>query len=392
MMEFADKLKAESWPLFGVAVAIYVLRIFSRIHFYGYRRLQADDAVMTFVMIAYTVLIVCLNMIASGGGSNLYYESEFSSFSPKMIEERIKGSKIVLVSEQAMLCTIWGVKTCMLIFYTYLTNGLKARRIVKAVICYVFCGFFACEMAMFLQCRPFKGYWAIKPPKPDCATFYSYAFTNMIFNISSDFMMLCIPLPLVYRSKLPLKQKIAVTTIFCMGIFVIVAAILTKVFNLSDMYSVNYMFWYVRESSVALYVSNLPLVWPLIRKVIPGMGTNTGSSNRSKYNVQSSGARLGADVELNTGIGRKSRVQDATLWEDNDSQERLAADATIAPPPVGHIRQDVTFTITTEERVDWPAKSEKARPGVSVTETGETTHNDSEYQVAVRSKNILGSS
>jgi len=42
-------------------------------------------------------------------------------------------------------------------------------------------------------------------------------------------MMMFIPLPLLIASKLPLKQKIAVCTIFFMGTFVIIAAILTKV-------------------------------------------------------------------------------------------------------------------------------------------------------------------
>jgi hypothetical protein len=48
----------------------------------------------------YTALVVCLNVIAGGGGSNLYLPEEFDTFSPLDIQERIKGSKIVIVSEQ----------------------------------------------------------------------------------------------------------------------------------------------------------------------------------------------------------------------------------------------------------------------------------------------------
>ena len=49
----------------------------------------------------YTILIVCLNVISSGGGSNLYEPDEFSTFTAQDIKERIQGSKIVVVSEQA---------------------------------------------------------------------------------------------------------------------------------------------------------------------------------------------------------------------------------------------------------------------------------------------------
>lgn len=46
------------------------------------------------------MLIVCLNVIARGGGSNLYLPDEYSTFTEQDIKERIKGSKIVVVSEQ----------------------------------------------------------------------------------------------------------------------------------------------------------------------------------------------------------------------------------------------------------------------------------------------------
>lgn len=53
----------------------------------------------------------------------------------------------------------------------------------------------------------------------------------------------------------------------------ITAAILTKVFNLSDVYNPIYMKWYIREASVAVYVANTPAIWPLIRRVVPGLSS-----------------------------------------------------------------------------------------------------------------------
>ena len=51
----------------------------------------------------YTGLIVSLNVIAQGGGSNLFPPEQISEFTQLDIEERIKGSKIVIVSEQVSL-------------------------------------------------------------------------------------------------------------------------------------------------------------------------------------------------------------------------------------------------------------------------------------------------
>lgn len=46
------------------------------------------------------MLITCLNVIAGGGGSNLYPPELTGTFTPLEIAERIQGSKIVVVSEQ----------------------------------------------------------------------------------------------------------------------------------------------------------------------------------------------------------------------------------------------------------------------------------------------------
>ena len=48
----------------------------------------------------YTILIISLNVIVAGGGSNLFLPEEFAAFTPTDIKERIFGSKIVIVSEQ----------------------------------------------------------------------------------------------------------------------------------------------------------------------------------------------------------------------------------------------------------------------------------------------------
>jgi len=70
----------------------------------------------------------------------------------------------------------------------------------------------------------------------------------------------------------------------------IVAAILTKVYNLSDVYSTTYMLWYTREASVAVYVANLPGIWPLLREHIRFLREHTSyyATGQSKMPGQSS--------------------------------------------------------------------------------------------------------
>lgn len=168
-----------------------------------------------------------------------------------------------------MLNVIYTIKACMLIMYTRLTLGLTTQKLVRYLAIYVAIGWCATEIAFFTACRPFNGYWAMPPPDPQCTTLQHYAIVQCCFNISSDALMLFIPLPLITRLSMPWKQKGVLLVIFSMGIFVIVAAILTKVFNLTNIWDPSYMLWYTREASVAVYVSNLPMIWPLLREYFP---------------------------------------------------------------------------------------------------------------------------
>ncbi|KAF2157980.1 hypothetical protein K461DRAFT_220173, partial [Myriangium duriaei CBS 260.36] len=233
----------------------------------------------------YTGLIVCLNNIAQGGGSNLYEPAEDASFTPQDIKDRIYGSKIVIVSEQCMLNVIYSLKACVLIFYLRLMKGLSKQRYVYYICIAVATGWIATEITFFTACRPFSGYWAVPPPDPQCTTLQHYAIVQACFNIPTDVAMLSISIPLVMRLQVPLKQKLLVGLLFSMGIFVVIAAILTKVYNLADVYSTSYMLWYTREASVATYVANLPAVWPLVRQVFPCLrgSSISKSSNPPQY-------------------------------------------------------------------------------------------------------------
>ena len=80
--------------------------------------------------------------------------------------------------------------------------------------------------------------------------------------------------------KLPWQKKVPLVLIFSLGIFVILAAILNKVYSFSEPFGSAWTYWYVRESSTAMLVANLPFVWTCWRWVF-GVSTIAGGSHRS---------------------------------------------------------------------------------------------------------------
>lgn len=61
-----------------------------------------------------------MNIIAVTS-SNLIDPTQNVVLTPDAIEERVFGSKMVLVVEQMQILTIWAVKACLLLLYNRLT-------------------------------------------------------------------------------------------------------------------------------------------------------------------------------------------------------------------------------------------------------------------------------
>lgn len=105
--------------------------------------------------------------------------------------------------------------------------------------------------------------------------------------------MLLVAIPLIIQIRLPLKQKLILLLLFGMGIFVIVSAVLTKVYCLvPSLISYVYMNWYFREVTVAILVTNLPMVWTLLREVVPGLSSWLGGSKRGTDAYRAFGSSL----------------------------------------------------------------------------------------------------
>jgi len=141
------------------------------------------------------------------------------------------------------------------IFYRSAPNSinrvsLKNHVVVKIVAAYVGVSFVAMEILYFgVWCRQFPQYWAVPPksstlinsyPAFRCSLFFLYQvqlltsdvaaqcsaatnhlITNAVLNISSDIMIICIPLPMLIQSQLPLKRKAVLCVVFALGVFTV---------------------------------------------------------------------------------------------------------------------------------------------------------------------------
>lgn len=88
--------------------------------------------------------------------------------------------------------------------------------------------------------------------------------------------------------------------------------------------NIVYAFWYLREASVAVYVANMPLLWPMIRAVVKFI-------LREKDTIVSKGTGDGTTYELKPRKVRSQRLADEETgtWNENSSQEMIVDRAVI---------------------------------------------------------------
>jgi hypothetical protein len=118
-------LRQESWIWYALAVFMVVCRVLSRTILLGnLKHLKIDDWLMVFTIAPYTVLIVVINIVAHTSSNLLEPGTNVNTMSKDERDERIYGSKLILVVEQMQLSTVWLVKACLLILYYRLTYVL----------------------------------------------------------------------------------------------------------------------------------------------------------------------------------------------------------------------------------------------------------------------------
>ncbi|KAI8226518.1 hypothetical protein K4K56_008513 [Colletotrichum sp. SAR 10_98] len=152
---------------------------------------------------------------------------------------------------------------------------------------------------------------------------------QLSLNLSTDLILLIIPVVLISRLNMKIGKKILLVCLFSLGIFVMLAAILTKVSVFTNQTAPIWFLWCVREVSTAMLVGNLPLCMPTFRMwwrfFFPGSGASatpgphesaSGASAVTKRSV----ATTAAFSEATGGGGESS------TWGSSPARSRMNDD------------------------------------------------------------------
>lgn len=121
-----------------------------------------------------------------------------------------------IVTEVFYCPAIACVKFSVLLLYRRIFPNPRLRIIIWCLGAFILCYSLVLSFCIIFQCKPIRGAW---DPMIDakCFNLKIVILLTSSLNVFTDVLTLCLPLPLLWRLKLPKEKKVQLTGIFLLG-------------------------------------------------------------------------------------------------------------------------------------------------------------------------------
>ncbi|KAF9894627.1 hypothetical protein FE257_006515 [Aspergillus nanangensis] len=249
--------------LVGLSLVATMMRAWARLK----RRVPfgIDDYLCFVSMFLLLVMEVelCLWVTIGGNGA---HQSDLD------LQTLMNFSKIFLANQFTyfLLCPL--IKISIIFFYRRLFTMKPFHWVTMGLTVLISLWGTAIFLACALQCRPLKAYWD-KRVEGHCFDSTKFIIVNQAFNVLMDFVILALPIPMIWNLQRAWQDKLALNGVFALGIFVCFASIYRIVvlfwMDPSDTTYTVYQatLWTHIEPSIGLICACLPIIRGLFPKL-----------------------------------------------------------------------------------------------------------------------------
>ncbi|KAL3605231.1 hypothetical protein FPOAC2_00173 [Fusarium poae] len=337
----------EQFTLLSLGLFTIGVRMVVRTRQVGFSGWQLDDYLMPITGIIFTAETVAAYLVGAKfqGLTNSYMTEEERANIDMDGEEhynRVWGSKIQVIGWSFYACILWCLKFCVTAFYARLTSGLSHLR-MRVVVAYILLSvtYAAVFFTILLSCQPFHHFWQVSPdPGLLCQPTKSPAYVLIVVipNILTDIYLLSIPLPLLWGVNISLRRRLTLMLLFSGALFIMMAGTIRAVTILTagPNGAVAGSSWACRETFVAIIVTNLPIIQPLLRKgasliglsVLFSKATKSAASQSHQLRSNEGGSRF-----KNSRVRRTDKSETGHPLSSMPQTTAWASDEQILPPP-----------------------------------------------------------
>ncbi|KAL5342923.1 hypothetical protein BJX70DRAFT_239945 [Aspergillus crustosus] len=210
------------------------------------------------------------------------------------------------------LSLLWFCKRLLIVGSKGIYSTYNIAMIVGMVVVGVSSALFI--LFSLLHCQPIHAYWDLEPQYPHhCLNDGAIVFSASTINIFTDVLVTILPMPLIWKLQLPVRQRLAVISIFGLGIMVDVAGSVRTVYVWKSMiasYDTTWEGWPVLlaatiEINIGLICTSAPVLRPLVNFCIPRL---LGSTHRYGSNRYQSRSRQSWKLRSSTAASKQSRA------------------------------------------------------------------------------------
>ncbi|KAK5048918.1 hypothetical protein LTR84_005339 [Exophiala bonariae] len=180
--------------------------------------------------------------------------------------------------------------TKLSILFLYLRIFIDRLWFVRGCWCLIVLVLCACigfTASTLVQCSPISSAWQPWSTERSCVNIFGLWYSNAIYNILTDLIIVLMVPPVIFTLKLPMRQKLALTGIFGLGTIVCAASIS----RLTTLYSSAYgtdatagslisTIWTTIEAGLGIICANLPMLRTPIQHFFPRLFPSTSGTNR----------------------------------------------------------------------------------------------------------------
>ncbi|TKX22096.1 hypothetical protein C1H76_5729 [Elsinoe australis] len=264
----SERLSIPSLLFCIVTFLVVTARIYTRAN--QRLQIQADDWIIIVATLCAEALGVLMLLCSAGG-----FGKHIADLEPPVIRQTLK---YFFISQVVYKMSISFTKLSILLFYRRLFYIHARFRMACNILMAVVVGWiFAAFFATVFQCTPvaFAYDKKVGGGKGHCINLTASWYSNAVFNITSDFVITLLPMPVISSLQMRTREKVMLCALFALGFLVCGTSILrATTINLAGSQSdrtwetVDSSMWSVCEANLAIIGSCMPILKKPITRIM----------------------------------------------------------------------------------------------------------------------------
>ncbi|KAL8973614.1 MAG: hypothetical protein Q9197_002140 [Variospora fuerteventurae] len=268
----------------------------------------SDDYMVLVCLVLTWAVIASLHFcVIYGGGRHI------ETVSPS---DQVKFLKSIYALNEIYISATPAIKVAALLMYRRIFTTPKFWKVTHAMMALVVAWWLAETIAAVFLCVPVNAWWD-HTPGAKCMSLRSFDLAFAIINIVFDFVILLLPVNMVWRLRINNAQKVALTFVFLLGGLECIIAIVrlqTAILHINDKdfswHITNTLIWTAAECGVGVISVCLPTLRPLLSAIFPKRFGSARLAHDKKFSP--TGDKVGTTWRADGSFARLQEPSSAT--------------------------------------------------------------------------------